>query len=357
MKHALLRWLLTILVGIPTQILFYFIYPVAIVMFRKKWLGKVGTKLEVPREPLKPIQGLIDNGDLDGMRDEVYLDHDDTHNALLHMGIWSYKPSFVAREGLRRLVRPDGGLKRRHPNDQDLPVSRDCLVAWVYSYSLFGGPKDELKKVIKHYLKYAFGFTHFTNGLVSTRSSTGGINYTYDGYKKLSQPAFGPAYYNTAALLALGAKELGGLYSLAYYLHWLVYGGWLWWIEPFIYTNKNLNQLAYYDQHITALSLATIIHNNGSTLAKKALKRLVKDVSPSGNIDAFFYAIAWNAGVLDKKDQQNALLVISHLSQFWPQIPPLDETYFSGRHSKPERHSMLGFHTKLLMNPVRKTFK
>jgi len=353
MKHALLRWALTIFIGIPTQILVYLLYPIAIYLFRKKWKNKWGVKLDIPQEPIRNIQDIIDNGNLDGMRDEVYLDHDDTHNALLHMGIWSYKPSFVAKEGLRRMVRPDGGLKRRHQEDQDLPVSRDCLVAWIYSYSLYGGPKEELKKVLKHYLKYAFGFVHFTNGLVSTRSSAGGVNYTYDGYKKLSQPAFGPAFYNSSALFALAAKELGGIWRLVYWAHWLVYGGWLWWVEPFIYNNK---QLIYYDQHITALSLATIIHNRKSKLAEKALRRLVVDISPSGNIDAFFYAIAWNAGVLDEKERQNAVKVTTNLSQFWPQIPPLDQSYFSGR-NKPERYSMLGFHAKLLMSPKLKTFK
>lgn len=353
MAHAALRWLLFITVGLPVQFILYVLYPIAIILFRRKWVNKYGKPMSAPKTlGVRTISTIIDKGALARMRNEVFADNQDDHTAMMHYGIWSYKQPYVAKEGLRRLVRADGSLERRYPTNPGLiPVSRDCLTTWVYSYTMFGGPKDELKKVLKHYLKYCFGLTHF-NGKVSARNSSSGLNYVFDGYKGLSQPVFGPNYYGSAALFSLARKELGGIWHVVYALHFLLMGGWLWWIEPVIYNDKHL---IYYDHHITAMNLSTLMHNSPSPLTRFALRRVVVDIAPSKNISAFLYAMAWNSGALSKDERQKAEDVIRNCAYSWPQIPPLNDGYYNANEPL-EDWSMMGYHAKLLINEPFKKF-
>lgn len=349
--HSLIRWVLFITVGLPAQLLIYLLYPIAIILFRRKWVNRHGEPIAIPIKGLRTIASIVDKGAITHMRDEVFDDNQDEHTALLHYGTWSYKKPFVAKEGLRRLVRADGSLERKYPvNPLSNPVSRDCLSTWVYSYTMFGGPKEELKKVLKHYLKYCFGLTHF-NGKVSARNSCSGLNYCFDGYKGLSQPLFGPGYYTTAALLSLAAKELGAVWKLLYAAHFLVMGGWLWWLEPIIYNDK---YLLYYDHHMLTLNLSTLMHNNPSILTKKAFQRLLQ-VAPAKNVDAFFYATAWNSGVISEADRNKATLVLQNIAHFWPQTAPVNQGYYNGKNSL-DNWSMMGYHAKLLINEPFKKF-
>lgn len=352
MKHAIARWLLYFTVGLPVQFIMYLLYPIAIILFRKKWKNKHGVSFGLPASPFRTIATIIDKGAITHMRDEVYDDNQDEHTALLHYGVWSYKAPYIAQEGLRRMVRADGGIERKYPvNPLSNPVSRDCLTTWTYSYTMFGGPKEELKKVLKHYLKYCFGLTHF-NGLVSARNSSSGLNYVFDGYKKLSQPVFGPNYYGSAALLSLARKELGGIWHLVYAAHFMLMGGWLWWLEPIIYNDKFL---LYYDHHITAMNLSTLMHNSPSILTKKAMRRVVVDIAPANNMDVFFYAMAWNSGVLTEAERAKATLGIRSASVWWPQTAPLGDWYFKDAKG-PGNWSMMGYHAKLLINEPFKKF-
>lgn len=346
MKHSIIRWALFLTVGLPVQAITYLIYPIVVILFRKKWKNKHGVSFSIPTEGLRSLQEIVDNGSILKMRNEVYADSPDEHTALVHYGTWSYTKPFVAHEGLRRLVRSDGSLERIFPvNPNANPISRDCLVSWLYSYAMFGGPKDELKKIGKHYLKYCFGLTH-TNGLVSARNSCSGVNYVFDGHRGINQPLFGPGYYGSAALLALMRKEFGGIWHLIYFLHFIVMGGWLWWVEPIIYNDKFL---IYYDHHITALSLATLQHVSPSPLTKQALRRVVVDIAPSNNVNAFYYATAWNAGALTETERAKAVMVLRNIAQFWPQDPALNSHYLNGKGGL-ENWSMMGYHAKLLMN-------
>lgn len=351
MKHSLLRWGLYALIGLPVQFLMYLLYPIVIVLFRLKWANKHGEPIAVPTSAPKTNAEIIDKGATISWRNEVFEDNDDEHTALLHYGAWSYKPSFVAVEGLRRLTTEDGSIHRIYPpNPAANPVSRDCLATWVYSYVMFGGPKDELRKIAQHYIKYAFGLAH-SNGLVSARNSSSGLNYCFDGYKKLSQPAFGPNYYGSAALLALARKELGGVWHLIYFMHFMLMGGWLWWLEPIIYNNKFL---LYYDHHILSLNLSSLMHLQPSILTKLAFRRLLQ-VAPSKNIDGFIYATAWNSGILSEQERLKANMVVRNIAQFWPQRPPLDIGYYNGVGSEMAKWSMMGYHVKLLVNePFRR---
>jgi hypothetical protein len=214
---------------------------------------------------------------------------------------------------------------------------------------MFGGPKQELKKIGLHYLKHCLGLAHH-NGMVSARSSSSGINYTFDGYKNLSQPAFGPNYYSSASLLALMRKEFGGVWHLVYFIHFILMGGWLWWIEPVIYNDKHL---IYYDHHITLLNLTAMEHLYSSPLNRRAIRRVAVEIAPQNNINAFFYAMAWNAGVLTEKERQDAVMVLRNIAHFWPQEPATGPDYLNGRQSL-ENWSMMGYHAKLLKNPAKR---
>ena len=53
---------------------------------------------------------------------------------------------------------------------------------------------------------------------------------------KLSQPAAGPQYFTTAAVLA-SAYNKGFKYKALFWAHWVLMGGWYWAFSPMIYPN------------------------------------------------------------------------------------------------------------------------
>lgn len=318
-----LRWILFLVVGLPFQLLVYCIYPFVFLYF---WLfvkSKVGEPILHLATPHRSIDEIINLGAKDSIRDSFFLNHPDTHNALCHIGLWSYRPE-LASEGLKSLVRPNGSLMRRYPEEQFLPVSGDCLSSWVQGFTMYGGDKQDLKRVATHYLLNCLGLQDY-NGKVSARSSNSGINYVFDGWKGLNQPCFGPQYFTSAALFALAAKELGKQWELIYWIHWLFMGGWLWNLAPVIYFK---NDLLYYTHHITTINLYSLAKLRGDF--KWPIRYVVKEIAPQGNIHPILYSYAYDVGAIDKYDAQKAIRVIESIDcHIWPQHPPINSEFYS----------------------------
>jgi hypothetical protein len=335
--NALVRWLL-FPVSLLFQLITYIAYPFAAIYFINKIRGTLGKPLSNELEVRFRIQDTLASCKYASIRDKYYLNHDDTHNALLHNSLWYFKPE-LARQGLTNLVRADGAVMRRYPNDQvGLPVSGDCLSAWVNAFANHGGDKAILRKVARHYLKNCLGIAHY-NGKVSARSSNGGVSYVFDGYKGINQPCFGPQYYTSAALFALCGKVLGPQWKLIYWLHWALMGGWLWWAAPILHSKTDM---IYYTYHITCLNLHTIAKVKGlSWFHKKAFEWLTKKAAPAnGNVQPILYALAYDSGALSEHDAKEALKVAQHIKHVWPQRCPLDESFYEDGRNEPHFTTM-----------------
>jgi len=273
-----------------------------------------------------------------------YLNDNDSHGALVHGWFWGMLPKYAV-EGLTSLVRQDGGMKRWGDKDHDLPVSGDCLVAWCWAYVASGMHNPKLvERIAIHFLSNGFCLTH-TNNLVTARGACGGVGLAFDGWKGLSQPCFGPQYYTGASILALASRECGGKWQYIYWLHWLLMGGWLWWIQPVIHPRHDP---LYYTHDISMRALWVISRVRGITFAKafamRQIMRLTHEMNP------FFYAHAVNAGATwgkEKECEERLLAFSSGVFGFMPQRNPDDVNYFDNSRS-PRHKSVTAFALKLL---------
>lgn len=349
-------------VGLPIQALVYLIYPFVHLYFtfftkKQTWknVGAVKFRPEQPKgielEDLLHVHPVI--------RDMSFLDNDDTHCAITHASLWGIeKYQDLASFGLEALVREDGAVKRRFPNDQTyLPVSGDCLSSWNFATVMSRTYKLSLiEKVADHYTKNCFGLQHY-NGLVSSRSSNSGVNLVFDGYKGLNYPAFGPQYYTTASTLALGSVAAISLpkrlmYKALYYAHYVLMGGWLWWMSPILYPKDNL---LYYTHHVTAMNLAVLIKLGFQVdTHRHALRVICKDLAPEGNCNPFLYALGFDTGALNSQEDfvlaKNTLLNINNPTPFmWQRAPLNEEQYLNPPKEAVTDHIQKAFVADLLL--------
>lgn len=229
----MLRWLLFLFVGLPVQGIIYLIYPFIYAL----WLALVFRPVHHKEQPSHEIiydpnigRATIYNGAL--------LDNADDHGAFS-----MYR--FIQKEGLEllqkdgsliRKLRPDGSMDREY-------VSGDVTVAWFFANELADRKASDavIKNVVDTYVKNlgTLSYDKTAQGYVSARCSNFGVNQALDSdFLKLSQPATGPQYYTTAAVLA-SAYNFGFKYKAMFWAHWLLMGGWYWAWAPVIYPDQN----------------------------------------------------------------------------------------------------------------------
>lgn len=229
----MLRWLLFYLVGLPIQGLIYLIYPLVYVLWLALVFRPTNNKIAPQHEAISdPNVGraTVHNG--------MLLDNADDHGAFSMYG-------FVQKEGLE-LLQKDGSLIRKLNPDGSMNreyVSGDVTVAWFFANELADRKASDqvVKNVVDIYVKNlgTLSYDATAQGYVSARCSNFGVNQALDSdFMKLSQPATGPQYYTTAAVLA-SAYNLGFKYKAMFWAHWLVMGGWYWAWAPVIYPDQN----------------------------------------------------------------------------------------------------------------------
>ncbi len=221
-------------------------YPLVYVL----WLVFVSTPVNYKQQPSHEFisdtnigRATIYNGAL--------LDNADDHGAFSMYG-------FIQKEGLE-LLQTNGSLIRKLNADGTMnrwAVSGDVTVAWFFANELADRKTSDevVKNVVDTYVKNLGTLSKDENGeeYVSARCSNFGVNIAKDSdFLHLSQPATGPQYYTTAAVLA-GAYHLGFKYKALFWAHWLVMGGWYWAWAPVISPN---NQTWLYTRDITMKSL------------------------------------------------------------------------------------------------------
>jgi hypothetical protein len=297
---------------------------------------KLPVKFQLPNKMLD--KKITIEEDIMRLRDKYFLDDNDSHNALVHGWFWGMEPKFSV-DGLKLLVAEDGAPIRRYPKNDPLPASGDCLVAWCWAY-VVSESRDRitLKKVADHFISHCFSIRY------STRSACGGVNYSNDGWKNLTQPCFGPQFYTASAVLSLAAKELGGKYKFIYKAYYVLFGGWLWWLAPVLHFKHDS---LYYVHDITMRALWVVCKTQGtSPRLAFAMKRII---SLTHQMNPFFYAHAANVGAVSgrEKECEDRLLAIGPCFGFMPQKNPDDAGYFENPRS-PKHYSIVAFALKLL---------
>lgn len=230
-----LRWSLFIFIGLPFQFFaMLFIYPIL------HLLWTLFVRQTVPdHKKIVPTHDDIDVVKGSNTRNGgLFLDNQDDHGAFTHI-------YFLRLQALAELVNTTGDLSRRVNEDQTLNmnyVSGDVVVSWALSLQVTPTSNPDLiKKVVDNYIKNlgSRSYDAKNNGWVSNRCNNFGINYCPDSdILRIGQPAAGPQYYTTAALLAV-AYHLGIKYKIYFWVHWILIGGWYWAFSPVLYTKTD----------------------------------------------------------------------------------------------------------------------
>lgn len=355
-KHSLARWALFIpmrVVDFLVFILMFLIVPYFWFKIRKNH----GNYLHLA--PKGSLDDIISKGRLDEV-DEYGFVRPETHCLLQQAGNGLFNQERRERL-LEQVLYPSGTLHRRYPNDEHhLGPSGDGISSWVSSYILWSVKRPDLVKCLAlHYLKNCFGIWWNSGNGVSARSSNGGVSVVVDGWPigrpwwkrkwGIMQPSTGPGYYTGAALFALAAKELGGIWKAVYWLHWSLLGGWCFDLIPIVYTK---NETWYYTHHITALNAWSLNKLRGSH--RWALKWIADLVSPAGNAQPTICALAWNAGAIttSKHNQAVATLLSVKGYHYWPQHAPFDPAFTIIEEMNTDKASMAAFSALLLKAPA-----
>lgn len=234
---AIIRWLLFLLIGIPSQIIIYALYPLLWVFWRL-FIFKKTTKSE-PVHWQHPDQSVGRVTKMDGK----LLDNDDDHGALTQYG-------FAGPAGLALLMDKDGNFARAVDSNLSLNMQRvsgDCVIAWAFAYSQMSeseqsSMQDVVKKASWNYLKHlgTRSWDDISQGDVSNRCNNFGINWCPDSeLLKLGQPAAGPQFYTSSCLFAIASKN-SIFWKLVFWTHWMLLGGWYWAFWPALYPKDGL---------------------------------------------------------------------------------------------------------------------
>lgn len=330
--HRLARWSLFL----PGKVLDYLAILLQIA-YLPYFLLKVKGKW--PAQPLRlkrkdTIEEIIKKAKL-ALTDRNKFTGNDDHALLIQDANGKLHPE-RAKHLIGITVRDDGSIFRKYPREDNIGSSGDCLSSWVYCYVYWGiDRKDLVAKVAKNYLANCFGMWWKRKDGVSARSSNGGLSVVRDGWPigekwwkqswGLMQPITGPGFFTSQALLALSAKELGGIWKAVYYAHWLLCGGWFYSAVPVMHFK---DKRWYYTEHVTAMNLWTLNKLRGGY--KHGLKWLAKDLAPADNAQPWITGFAWSAGAVDEEFRQKAVKTLESFPQpvMWPQKMPLDDKFF-----------------------------
>jgi hypothetical protein len=240
----MINWIIFIAIGLPLQLILMLFYPVIHVAWRLFIYKDVPIKAKASHEAVSAFAGseTIFNGKL--------LKNPDDHGAFSMYG-------FIQGDGLE-LLQHNGNLLRRLEEDGTRnmnSVSGDVVVAWFFANQLATAKVSDkvLLSVVDNYIKNlgTLSFDSYGDGYVSARCSNFGVNYAKDSTFLLTQPAAGPQYYTTAAVLA-SAYNKGLKYKIMFWLHWLIMGGWYWAFSPVLYPDYDS---LWYVRDITMKSL------------------------------------------------------------------------------------------------------
>jgi len=329
--YYLKRWFLFFTFGLPVQLILYVLYPLLAIYFWFFVRGRHGEKISPPAPTRWSLAYLEGMGRVDPVRDQYYQDHGDCHGPLMHMYLWMLRPE-LAKGGLENLVFLEGNpvsegcVKRTAPNDYGLAVSGDTLSAWTSAAQRFGISNDILRKVAKHYLKNCFGLGAWPlNWQVSNRSSNSGMNTVGDGWKGINQPCISPSYFTSAALLKFAAKQLGGVWHAVYWAHWLLLGGWLYTLLPFVHLKGNS---FYYAQQITLLNLVTLYRLTKNPIYKWSIRYIVIHCAAQGNVNPMFYCWAASVGALTLEERAAGERGLMSIKHNWPQHEPVAPSFY-----------------------------
>lgn len=232
---AIIRWILFLLIGMPFQAVVYAIYPLIWAIWRIFIFKKVDKSTPIHWQHPDPNVGRATR--MDGK----LLANDDDHGVLTQYG-------FIGKEGMELLVDENGDFRRAVSEDGSHNyngVSGDCVAVWAFAYVQLPEdqkPRERAVKAAWNYLKHlgTRSYDADNKGWVSNRCNNFGINYCPDSEAwKLGQPAAGPQFYTTSCLLAIASKE-SFLLKMAFWMHWLLMGGWFWAFSPAIYPKDGL---------------------------------------------------------------------------------------------------------------------
>lgn len=274
----LARWLIFLFIGLPIQLIIYTLYPIIYLVWMIFFYKPIYHKdVPVHQQITDPNIGraTIYNGAL--------LDNVDDHGAFSMYG-------FIQKEGLE-LLQVDGSLIRKRNADGTLnrwQVSGDVAVSWFFANELADRKASDevVTKVADTYIKNlgTLSYDDTAQGYVSSRCSNFGINIALDSdFAKLSQPAAGPQYYTTAAVLA-GAYNKGLKYKVLFWAHWLLMGGWYWAWAPMVYYKETD---WYYVRDITMKSLYVQLQTFGPRWWITTPMKFINDKITSHQNDLF----------------------------------------------------------------------
>lgn len=228
----LLPWLMFLFIGLPIQGMVYLLYPIIYLV----WAAAIYRPIHSKQEPTHQYN-LPPNVGTSTIYGGALLDNADNHGALSMYG-------FIQKEGLE-LLQVDGSLIRKRNADGSMDrsaVSGDVVVSWFFANELATrkASDDVIKSVADTYIKNlgTLSYDEVAQGYVSARCSNFGVNIAIDSdFLKLSQPAAGPQFYTTSAVLA-GSYHLGFKYKAIFWAHWFLMGGWYWAWAPMIYPDQ-----------------------------------------------------------------------------------------------------------------------
>lgn len=304
-------------------LLYIFLQPIVFVVYpffifwHRIFFKKNGVEFYLKKIPIKSYQSIAPkNIHKIGIRDNNWLNNSDDHCTMTHVFLWDLHPNMEMHHSL---VAKDGRLKRMSPKDHGNPTSGDCIVFWCWSF-VVNKSRDfmALRRLVDHYILNRFALQHPSGKGVNTTSSNGGVRWTVDGdFLNLGPMCFGPQYYTTAALLALAASQLGDTkYKILYWVHYLLFGGWLW---------KWLPVAPLYRVHYSSFDVVEralwVIRKSGFKAPQEAI--------PGGKTkmpNPFFEA-------LHDKPNPLAREMLLRMKSLHPQAEPSDASYMN-THSK-----------------------
>lgn len=294
----IVRWTILILIGIPSQLLVYVVYPFI-------WLYWKITVYKKPNNVINPIhENVSDLGYKSREPYNVFLDNQDVHGAFTNLGIDTVQSMVLLLDGscnpIRRL--------NEDMSKNQWKVSGDVLVSWLFN-SVCSELDNELSvniiKMADTYLKNlgVQSFDETNKGDVSNRCNNFGINYCPDSeFFKIGQPMAGPQFYTSSSLFALASKY-SNFYKFVFWIHWILFGGWYWFFAPVLW-QKNRSLIYVRDITIKALYVHKYVFGNRwwiripmkfiaykTTNIKNDMWYAIMGVSPSNlpkSMDTFF---------------------------------------------------------------------
>lgn len=274
----LIRWLLFIFIGLPIQVVVYLLYPVVYVIWRIFIFKSVLNKQKPTHQEISnPLEGRAT------IHDGALLDNVDDHGAFTMYG-------FLQKEGLELLQKEGNFIRKLNPDGSMVRwgVSGDVVVAWFFANMLAIRPASNglLQKTVNTYIKNlgTLSYDEIAQGYVSARCSNFGVNAAKDSdFLKLSQPATGPQFYTSSAVLA-SAYHLGLKYKILFWTHWILMGGWYWAWAPILYPNQTD---LWYTRDITMKSLYIHLQILGPRWWIKMPMRFINDKISTHHNDLF----------------------------------------------------------------------